>query len=76
MITNENFIKYWQAATSFDEFLTAAGLSKEHARNRAVRLRKHGIPLKKFPRAAIKPGPRAIDWDALKTLAEESLPKE
>ena len=74
MMTNEDFIRGWQAAQSFEEFIAAHGLTKEHARNRAMRLRKHGVPLKSFPRAKHKSGPRATDWDALKTLAVESLP--
>lgn len=66
-MTNEEFVRAWQRSSTMQEFTDASGMTRQHALNRAARLRKGGVPLRKF---TSRGGPR-IDWEALKRIAEE-----
>ena len=61
-ISNEDFVTAWQAADSAEEATEKLGAN---AANRAARLRKKGVPLKRFA----APHQR-IDVDALTKLCE------
>lgn len=46
----QKFVKVFKAATSIDEVVEKTGWKLEKVRSQATRLRKRGVPLKKFPR--------------------------
>jgi len=65
----ELFVRTWQTSQSIDEVMAKLKLTRMQANARAETIRRHGVPLKRFPRH--KPGP---DWSALKRLAEDLVP--
>ncbi len=67
-MTNEEFVRTWQRCSTMKEFYDASGITHAHAVNRAARLRKGGVPLKRFNKRG---GPR-IDWEGLKRIAAEA----
>lgn len=69
MITNEEFVKMWQRAGSIQDIVDQSGLKYQSAQARAVRMRKYGIPLKKFSNA----GPRVFSQDGIARLKKLAL---
>jgi hypothetical protein len=67
-IKYERFVRAWQAAKSLAEVGTKTSMHPMAASRLAFRLRKRGIPLKRF---ATSSGGR-IDVEALKRIAEEA----
>jgi transposase len=63
----EEFVKVWQGGTSVRDVAEQCGLSGRSVRERAVRLRKKGVPLKKF----YSTGRPFLDYAALTKLAKE-----
>ncbi len=73
-ISNEDFIRIWQASGSVTEVMKAAGYDRPlQAASRAGYMRKKGIPLKKMPRTG---GGAKIEYSNLASLAKELAPKE
>lgn len=72
-VTPEEFVRTWQESASLPEVAAKAGLTCAQARNKAIYLRRNGVPLKKF-----QPGPRDArhDFPALAQLARDLAPKE
>jgi hypothetical protein len=73
----ETFVQLWQTSNNIDEFCEKTGestgvpMQKQSAYSRSRTLRKdHGIPLKRFKRAA------NTDWDALKAHALSFLSED
>lgn len=73
MVSHEDIVRTWQAATCYDDVLKALPQMKSDAiRARVNSLRKKGVPLKKF-NAGSNNGD--IDYKALASLARELLNK-
>ena len=65
MVKDEDLVKFWQTATSVDDVMKSTGMKKQAISSRIGKLRKLGVPLKKFKR---ENGTKNID--KLKALAE------
>ena len=63
----ETFVRAWQEAESVDAVVKATGLNKANVNQRAFKLRKNGVPLKKFNGV----GREKLDYKALAKLAKE-----
>ena len=63
----ETFVRAWQEAESVDAVVKATGLTKANINQRAFKLRKNGVPLKKFNGV----GREKLDYKALAKLAKE-----
>ncbi len=70
-LTAEDFVRLWQRAQTLDEVSERSGLSKGACSCRANNYREHGVPLKRFHAAVVRP-----DYHALAKLAQELAPKE
>lgn len=69
IISAEEFVRIWQTAASKEEVIEKTGLSLEMTRGKAAKLRKIGVPLKKFNSMGTK-----LDVQALIALAESLQP--
>lgn len=65
----KEFVKIWQTSNSVKEVAEKLGISEPTAWSRGNKLRKAGVPLKKFSRAS------TLDIDELKRLAESLRPR-
>lgn len=63
----EEFIRVWQAGGSRKEIAERLGIQIRSADSMASRLRRRGVPLKKFSGN----GRRTLDYEALAALARE-----
>lgn len=68
-ISAEAYIRLWQTSETMEEVLEKSGLSQEIARGKAAKLRKIGVPLKKFDTRGTK-----LDVAALIALAKSLAP--
>lgn len=71
-LTHEEFVRAWQSATSFGEFMATTQLTQGQASSRAGYLRRRGIMLKKFTPI----GPKALDIKRLNEICAETKPNE
>lgn len=69
-VTPEEFVRAWQAAGSVAEVAAALGMTKHATHARALRYRKMGVILKRFPPGVPK-GRAVIDVAALNEIAKE-----
>lgn len=67
----EDFVRHWQTAATFDAACEAIGVARRHVSARADRLRRKGIPLKKF-----EAGRRILDIPKLIALAQSLAPSD
>lgn len=63
----KRFIAAWQTSTTPREVADRTGLTYLSVIQRAIRMRKHGVPLKDMRQSS----GRKLDWDELAKLAEE-----
>ena len=63
VVSDEDFVVGWQAATDAADAADTLGISEAAAAGRARRLRKLGVALKEFPRKR-----RSVDVEALNAL--------
>ncbi len=66
----EQYVRLWQTATSMQELCEKNGLDPSSCRRRTAKLRKLGVPLKKFP------GSEKLDITGLIALAQSLMPAE
>ena len=71
-VSAEDFVRAWQAGISLGEVARGLGYTNADASNRAGRLRRHGVLLKKYPRGGHGP---SLDYTALVALAKKVAPK-
>ena len=68
LIGRESFIRIWQRSDTTYEVMKKTGLTEKQAIDKARNLRHKGIPLKQMRK-------NFVDWDRLKEIATEELPK-
>lgn len=68
--TPEMFVAAWQKTGSLDDVVRALGVERQAASNRATRLRKAGVPLKRFRPVGAKLSPERLE--SLKRIARGS----
>jgi hypothetical protein len=67
LLDAEEFVRKWTAADSLSSFVSSTGMSKQSAMNRAMRFRKRGVKLKRFPTAPPK-GAATLDVNRLNAV--------
>ncbi len=72
IVSDKAFVITWQQANNADEVADSLGLKRASVVQRACNLRKKGVPLKKYPRAAFGREARTPEYFAdLAALAAE-----
>lgn len=71
-LTHEEFVRAWQSATGFGEFMATTQLTPGRASSRAGYLRRRGVMLKKFTPI----GPKALDIKGLNEICAETKPEK
>jgi hypothetical protein len=67
---SRRFVTVWQASTSMDEVASAMGMTRLAVQSFAAKLRRSGVPLKRF---YSQYDGEEIDFAELKAIAEASL---